>query len=54
MHGLVLKKPQARTTGLPVCYRGSVNEPETITVAKAVNRILRGDGVQPAAPLERS
>ena len=40
MHGLVLTMPVART-GRPRCYRATVNEPETITVAKPVDRVWR-------------
>ncbi len=41
-------------TGRPLCYWATVNEPETITAAKPVDRVWRSAAMRPAPPLERS
>ena len=58
MHGRVLTMTRSRRTEgqecCQLCYRATVNEPETITAAKPVDRVWRSTAVRPAASLERS
>lgn len=46
--------PQSLETGRPECYRATVNEPETITVAQPLDRMRRNLAARAESPLERS
>lgn len=45
---------QSRKTGRPGCYKATVNEPETITVAQPVDRMRRNFAAGAVSTLERS
>ena len=45
---------QSLRTGRPGCYKATVNEPETITVAQPLDRTRRNLAAGAASPLERS